>query len=79
MDRELTMTPQELLQECETLTHHGRMRRMVELGQLAASDPSISVTLAAFAQGDVYQRILSWASMPTKAASALVARALCCH
>lgn len=53
------MTPKKLLQECETLTHYGRMRRMVELGQLAASDPSISETLVALAQGDVYQRTLA--------------------
>ena len=32
---------------------------MVELGQLAASNSSISETLAALAQGNVYQRILA--------------------
>jgi hypothetical protein len=53
------MTPEELLLECETLTYHDRMHRMVELGQQAASDSSISETLAALAQGDVYQRILA--------------------
>lgn len=52
------MTPEKLLHECETLTHNGRMRRMVELGRLASNDTSISQTLAALAQGDVYQRTL---------------------
>ena len=53
------MTPEQLLQECELLTYSGRMRRMVELGQLAASDNSISETLTELAQGDVYQRTLA--------------------
>ena len=70
------MTPQELLQECETLTHLGRMRRMVELGQLAASDPSISMTLAAFAEGDVYQRILATQSCYGSHDTAQIALAL---
>jgi len=29
------MTPEQLLQECEQLSHAGRMQRMVELGRLA--------------------------------------------
>jgi hypothetical protein len=43
------MTPKQLLQECEVLTHNGRMRRMVEVGQLAATEthrPKGAVVLA---------------------------------
>jgi hypothetical protein len=53
------MTPDKLLQECESLTHSGRMRRMVELGHLAATDASIQTTLEVLAQGEVYQRFLA--------------------
>ncbi len=70
------MTPKELLQECETLTHHDRMRRMVELGQLAASDPSISGTLTVLAQGDVYQRILATQTCYGSHDTAQIAQAL---
>src|SRR5579859_4670458 len=76
MHREPIMTPKELLQECETLTHHGRMRRMVELGQLAAGDPSINETLAALAQGNVYQRILATQTCYGSHNTAQIARAL---
>ena len=53
------MTLEKLLHECETLTHNGRMRRMVELGRMVPNDTSIGETLAALAQGDVYQRALA--------------------
>ena len=53
------MTPEQILQECETLTYNGRMRRMVELGHEASIDVSIADTLATLAQGDVYQRTLA--------------------
>lgn len=53
------MTPELLLQECATMTHAGRMRRMVEVGRLAASDESVRQTIAALEQGDVYQRVLA--------------------
>ncbi|GHO88683.1 hypothetical protein [Dictyobacter formicarum] len=53
------MTPELLLQECATMTHAGRMRRMVEVGRLAASDESVRQTIAALGQGDVYQRALA--------------------
>ena len=70
------MTPKQLLQECETLTYNGRMRRMVELGRLASSDASIGNTLSAFMQGNVYQRILAVQSCYGSRDSALVLRAL---
>lgn len=70
------MTPNQLLQECEVLTHNGRMRRMVELGQLAASDNSIRETLAILAQGDVYQRILATQACHGSRDAAQVLRAL---
>lgn len=53
------MTPEQLLRECETMTHNNRMRRMVELGRLASQDQSIAETLHAFAQGTVYRRVLA--------------------
>lgn len=53
------MTPEQLLHECEKLTHDGRMKRMVEVGRLASGDASVRKTLASFAQGDVYQRALA--------------------
>lgn len=70
------MTPQELLRECETRTHQSRIRRMVELGQLATSDPSIRETLAAFAQGDVYQRVLATQACYGSHDTAQITRAL---
>jgi hypothetical protein len=53
------MTPEQLLRESEKLTYNDRMRRMVELGRLATSDASIRNTITAFAQGNVYQRVLA--------------------
>lgn len=53
------MKPEQLLQECETLTHNGRMFRMVELGRAATKDAGIALMLASFAQGDAYQRALA--------------------
>src|SRR5579859_2069128 len=53
------MTPEQLLRESEKLTYNGRMRRMVELGQMASNNASIRKTLAVFAQGNVYQRVLA--------------------
>jgi hypothetical protein len=44
------MTPEQLLRESEKLTYKSRMRRMVELGQLASNDASIRKTIAVFAQ-----------------------------
>lgn len=70
------MTPNELLQECETLTHQGRMRRMVEIGRMAASDPSVRETLAALAGGEVYPRILATQACYGSLDSAQIARAL---
>jgi hypothetical protein len=53
------MTPEELLQECETLAHHGRMYRMVELGRLAVQDASIRELIATLTGGNVYERTLA--------------------
>jgi hypothetical protein len=54
-----SMTPEELLQECETLAHHGRMYRMVELGRLAVQDASIRELIATLTGGNVYERTLA--------------------
>lgn len=70
------MTPDELLRECETLTHYGRMRRMVEIGRLAASDPSVRKTLADLAQSEVYPRILATQACYGSRDTAQIARAL---
>ena len=70
------MTPNELLQECEALTHHGRMLRMVEMGRLATSDTSMRETLATLAQGDVYARVLATQACYGSHNTAQVARAL---
>ncbi len=53
------MTPEQLLLECETLTYMARMRRLVELGREAASDTSVARTIAALAQGTLYERLLA--------------------
>lgn len=56
---ENTMTPEQLLQECEKLTYVARWHLMVELGKLAVSDASVRHTIAMLAQGDTYQRLLA--------------------
>src|SRR5260370_21438282 len=53
------MTPKQLLQQCEVLTHNVRMHRMVEFGRLAASDANVDNTISILARGDVYQRMLA--------------------
>ena len=53
------MTPEELLHECEALTHRGRMYRMVELGRLSAQDASIRELIATLSRGNVYERCLA--------------------
>ncbi|MEO7021478.1 MAG: hypothetical protein ABI234_15095 [Ktedonobacteraceae bacterium] len=70
------MTPEQLLQHCEKLTHAGRLHHMVELGSLAASDASVHDTIAVFAQGDVYQRLLATQSCYGSRNTAQVLRAL---
>lgn len=70
------MTPEQLLQECETLSHRGRMRRMVEVGRMAASDTSVGETIAALARGNVYERVLAVQSCHGSRDSAQVLRAL---
>src|SRR5689334_3354626 len=70
------MTPEQLLQECETLTHNGRMRYMADLGRSVSTDASVASTIAALAQGDVYQRVLALQSCFGSRDSAQVLRAL---
>lgn len=53
------MTPEQLLQECELLTHRERMYRMVGLGRLIASDASVNKTIMTLMQGSVYERGLA--------------------
>jgi hypothetical protein len=70
------MTPETLLAELEPLTHHARVRRMVELGRLAAADASVAATLAALEQGGFYERWLALQSCYGSRDGAQVVRAL---
>ena len=70
------MTPEQLIQECETLTHNGRMLKMVELGRSATKDAGIASMLASLAQGDAYQRVLAVQSSYGSRASAPALQAL---
>ncbi|EFH82175.1 hypothetical protein [Ktedonobacter racemifer] len=70
------MTPEQLLQECERLNHVGRTRRMVELGRLAASDASVSETIATLTRGNVYERVLAVQSCHGSRDSKLILHAL---
>ncbi|GCE07161.1 hypothetical protein [Dictyobacter aurantiacus] len=53
------MTSEQLLRECAAMTYAGRMRHMVEVGRLAASDESVRETIEDLGRGDVYQRVLA--------------------
>ena len=53
------MTPDELLQQLELLTHDARMRQMVKIGQLSTSDTSVAATLNALEKGGFYERWLA--------------------
>jgi hypothetical protein len=53
------LKPQALLQELEALPHDARMRRMVEVGRLAARDRAAAATLAALEQGGFYEHFLA--------------------
>jgi len=55
----IAMTASHLLQELETLPHHARILRMVELGRAAAHDPTIAATVVTLEQGDFYARFLA--------------------
>lgn len=55
----LAMTASNLLQELETVPHHARILRMVELGRAAVHDPAITAMLAELAHGNFYQRFLA--------------------
>ncbi len=70
------MTPEQLLQICETLTHNGRMRYMFELGRATFADASIASTIAVLQHGDVYQRALALQSCFGSRDAAHVLRAL---
>lgn len=68
--------PRQLLRELETLTHNGRLRRMVELGRQARTEQRMAATLAALARGDVYQRLLALHACQGSRDGAHVVRAL---
>jgi hypothetical protein len=53
------VTPEELLAEVEPLSHAARVRRMVEVGRLAATDPTVSATLAELERRGHYERYLA--------------------
>ncbi len=53
------MTPDELLQQLEPLTHDARIRQMVEIGRLATRDNSVAATLNALEKGGFYERWLA--------------------
>ena len=48
-----------LLRDLDASNHDARMRRMVEVGKLAASDASVAKTLAGLAEGGFYERLLA--------------------
>lgn len=53
------MNADQLLRQLEPLTYDARMRRMVELGRLAANDRAIASTLDALEKGNFYKRFLA--------------------
>lgn len=72
----LAMTASNLLQELETLPHHARVLRMVELGRAATHDPVIAEILAELELGDFYHRFLALHSCFGSYDSAHVLRSL---
>ncbi|HLW00278.1 MAG TPA: hypothetical protein VKT82_16545 [Ktedonobacterales bacterium] len=70
------MTAEELLAALELLPHHARVQRMVELGRMAAGDASVTAMLAAFEQGEFYERWLALQSYYGSRDGAQVLRAL---
>lgn len=52
------MDAKEVLQECEKLTHNGRMQYMVELGRKARSDVSTQGVIVRLNEGDLYEQVL---------------------
>jgi hypothetical protein len=48
-----------LLRELEPLTHAARMKRLMKLGQAAATDSGAAAVIAALENGDFYQRFLA--------------------
>jgi hypothetical protein len=53
------MTVERLLARCAALAYGDRVRLMIDLGRQSVSDPVVAATLAALADGDVYQRMLA--------------------
>jgi hypothetical protein len=53
------MTPAQLLDELETISHDARMRRMVEFGRAARHDAETSAALAELERGSFYHRLLA--------------------
>jgi len=75
-DGQTTMTPNGLLRSLAGLTHDARMRRMVEVGRLAAVDGSVAATLAALEQQGFYERSLALQSCYGSRDGAHVVRAM---
>lgn len=71
------MTPDELLQQLEPLTHDARMRRMVEIGRLATRDTSVAATLNALENGGFYERWLAQSVLLRKPQRCPCAACLC--
>src|SRR5687767_8203566 len=70
------MTRDELLHELESLTHDGRMRRMVEIGRDAATDGTDEATLSECERGGHYERRLALQSCFGSRDGARVVRSL---
>ncbi len=65
-----------LRQEMNALTHDARMRRMVEVGRRAATDPDVAATIARWERGGHYERQLALQSCFGSRDGAHVLRAL---
>src|SRR5262249_37744647 len=65
-----------LLRELDGLTHDGRMRHMVELGQAARTGPAAAACLDALEKGEFHERLLALQSCYGSRASARALRAL---
>jgi hypothetical protein len=53
------MTPAALLRQLDSLTHAGRMHRLVELGQQSLTNPRLAAALARLEEGGFHERLLS--------------------
>jgi hypothetical protein len=70
------LTARGLLRELERLTHAARMRRLVDVGRLSATDRSARSTLAALERSGPYERALALQSCYGSRDGAHVLRAL---